>query len=360
MEMSYKRFITGFSLIFIVLAVILMGLVYVSDPYVYYHKEGIYKRTFIKNFNMRYQMAGMIRNLDYDTVFIGTSMAHNFKEETIDRKLDAASLNASISGSSAHEQKKAAELAVKSKDIKKIYWEINYDSLAGEPDRKDATFPEYLYDRNIINDLPYLLSYDALKKIDYQYHNQEAVNMDADPRSYYKFGEKKPPLTVSGMKEQLEGISAPPAASHNRESYLESFRANMLSMAKKHPDIEFTFFYTPYPITRHVVVDEGKPVITADRLQVKKDIFKELDSLGNVEVYDFQDESEITFNVSNYMDRSHYFPYVNDWMLDEMSKGNSIKTMAVYDRKISNMREQIKNFKYAQLKENSGETAMNK
>jgi hypothetical protein len=131
-------------------------------------------------------------------------------------------------------------------------------------------------------------------------------------------------------------------------------------MAKKHPDIEFTFFYTPYPITRHVVVDEGKPVITADRLQVKKDIFKELDALGNVKVYDFQDESAITFNVSNYMDRSHYFPYVNEWMLDEMSKGNSIKSLAEYDQKISKMREQIKNFKYAQLKENSSETAMNK
>jgi hypothetical protein len=322
-----------------------------SDPYVYYHKDGIYKRTFIKNFNMRYQIPGMIRNLDYETLFVGTSMVHNFQEDSINKKFNTESLNASISGSSAREQMKAAELAIASKDVKHIFWEINYDSLAGDADRISTAFPEFLYDRKILNDLPYLLSYDAIKKIDYQIKNQDKVNMDSDPLTYYKFGQKKEPLTVEKMEQAIEGLSAPPHKSHNYQSYMESFRENMLALVRKHPDIQFTFFYTPYPVTRHVVVDDAAPVITDDRLKVKLEVYKEIQAYANAEVFDFQDEQSITFNVGNYMDRSHYFASINQWMLDQMASKEPILSLSEYKEKTEDMRRQIRGFSFEQLVE---------
>ena len=117
MEHQYKKYVLKFIAVFAAVLILIAGFVYVSDPYVYYHKEGIYKRTFTKNFNMRYQMPGLIRNLDYETLFVGTSMSHNFREEKIDEVLDTKSLNATISGSSAREQREAVELAMKSRDI---------------------------------------------------------------------------------------------------------------------------------------------------------------------------------------------------------------------------------------------------
>ena len=328
-----------------------MAVVYVSDPFVYYHKEGIYPRTFVKNFNMRIQMPGLIKHLEYETLFVGTSMVHNFKEETINEKLKTTSLNASISGSSAAEQRKVVELATASKDIERIYWEINYDSLAGEPDRMDASFPEYLYDRNIINDLPYLLSYDSFKRIDYQIENQDSVNMKSNPYSFYKFGDKKDPLTIEQMKKETEGLSAPMVQSHTLEVYLESFRENILNTVKKNPDIQFTFFYSPYPITRHMVIQEHAPEINRARLEAKLEIFKELEKMKNVAVYDFQDQKEITFNVANYMDRSHFFSYINDWMLAEMSKNQPIRTEQEYRNLVRNLIDQLENFSYVQLEE---------
>jgi hypothetical protein len=351
MQLTHKQFAIRLMIVMALLLGGFAGFVYASDPYVYYHKEGIYKRTFVKNFNMRYQMAGLLRNLDYETVFVGTSMAHNFKEESINRMFDTTSLNATISGSSAREQRRALELALASKDINHVFWEINYDSLAGEPDRIDVTFPEYLYDRNVLNDLPYLLSTDALKKIDYQIKNQDTVNMDVNPYTFYKFGDKKQPLTVEGMEKELEGISAPPRAWHNLDDYLGSFEENMLEMVKANPNVEFTFFYTPYPITRHNVIQEVEPEINEDRLESKLVIFDKLSDYENVEIFDFQDEKEITFNVANYMDRSHYFSFINEWMLGQMATTEPIQSMEQYRDKVENLWEQLEEFARGQLME---------
>jgi hypothetical protein len=356
MQLTHKQFAIRLMIVLALLLGGFAGFVYASDPYVYYHKEGIYKRTFVKNFNMRYQMAGLLRNLDYETVFVGTSMAHNFKEESINRMFDTTSLNATISGSSAREQRRALELALASKEIKQVFWEINYDSLAGEPDRIDATFPEYLYDRNVLNDLPYLLSTDALKKIDYQIKNQEKVNMNVNPYSFYKFGDKKQPLTVEKMEKELEGISAPPREWHNLDDYLESFEENMLDMVKQNPNVEFTFFYTPYPITRHNIIQQVDPDINKDRLAAKLDIYKVLSKYNNVKVYDFQDEKEITFNVANYMDRSHYFSFINEWMLGQMATTEPIRSMDQYRNKVENLWDQLEGFAQRQLLEEKTDT----
>jgi hypothetical protein len=350
-QLTYKQFVIRIFLVFILLLGAFAGFVYASDPYVYYHKDGIYKRTFVKNFNMRYQMPGLLRNLDYKTVFVGTSMAHNFKEESINRLFDTSSLNATISGSSAREQRGVVELALASKDVDRVFWEINYDSLAGESDRIDATYPEYLYDRNVANDLPYLLSTDALKKIDFQIKNQDKVNLDVSPYSFYKFGDKKKPLTIEGMEKELEGISAPPRDWHNLRDYTESFYDNMLEMVRKHPDVEFIFFYTPYPITRHIVIQENTPKINEDRLAAKLIIFEELSQYDNAKVYDFQDEKKITFNVANYMDRSHYFSFINEWMLEQMAKKEPIQSQDEYAKKIQNLWEQLQEYSPQQLVE---------
>ncbi|MBT2643595.1 hypothetical protein J7I80_15240 [Bacillus sp. ISL-41] len=351
MERNYKKFVLKLIAVFGAVLLLIAGIVYVTDPYVYYHKDGVYKRTFTKNFNMRYQIPGMIRNLEYETLFVGTSMGHNFKEEKINELFQTSSFNATISGSSAREQRKAMELAMKSQDVKHVFWEINYDSLAGEADRVDATFPKFLYDRNIINDIPYLLSYEAFKKIDHQWENQHLVKSNVDPYSFYKFGENKKPLTVEMMKKELEGQSAPPAEAHTLESYMESFKVNMLPMIKKYPDTKFTFMYTPYPITRHMIIQEDKPGINEARLEAKLKIYEELQKFNNAVVYDFQDDADITFNVGNYIDRSHYFPYINDLLLEKMAATKPIQSMEEYEKKVENLSSQLENFSYDQLKE---------
>ena len=122
-------------------------------------------------------------------------------------------------------------------------------------------------------------------------------------------------------------------------------------IVEKYPETKFTFFYAPYPITRHMVIQLQKPEINEDRLQTKLAIYKELKNDKNIEVYDFQDEADITFNVGNYIDRSHYFPYINDILLQKMATEKPIQSEKEYKEKVESLSDQLENFSYDQLKE---------
>ena len=52
----------------------------------------------------RLQDAGLIRSQDFDTVFMGTSLAIHFRQSDIDRILGVHSLKLSMTGSNSHEQ----------------------------------------------------------------------------------------------------------------------------------------------------------------------------------------------------------------------------------------------------------------
>ena len=52
----------------------------------------------------RMQDAGLIRSQDFDTVFMGTSLAIHFRQSDIDRMLGVKSLKLAMTGSTSHEQ----------------------------------------------------------------------------------------------------------------------------------------------------------------------------------------------------------------------------------------------------------------
>ena len=56
----------------------------------------------------RMQDAGLIRSQDFDTVFMGTSLAIHFRQSDIDRALGVRSLKLSMTGSNSSEQRLCA------------------------------------------------------------------------------------------------------------------------------------------------------------------------------------------------------------------------------------------------------------
>ncbi|MFC0236501.1 hypothetical protein [Fictibacillus phosphorivorans] len=351
---QYGRFVRRFFISISVFLASIGTFVFICDPYLYYHTSGIYDRTYMKNLNARYQMASMVKHFKYDTLIAGTSMVHNFKEESVNEKLKTVSFNASLSGSSAKEQRKVVELALASKMVKHVYWELNYDSLSGGKDRIDPSFPAYFYDTNILNDLPYLVSYSSLQRIESQWKLKDKINMNADPLQYYKFGHDKKPVSLDNIGVNLKKPEKPQPvpAGHTNEAYMESFKENVLPVVEKNKDVRFTFLYTPYPVTRHIAVYNSSPEMMEGRLKFKRDVYDALSQLKNTEIYDFQDEQSITFNLGNYMDRSHYFMYINEWMLDYMAEKHSIQSKEEYHEKIDSLKMQVQHFEWKQLTRN--------
>ena len=72
----------------------------------------------------RVQDAGLIRSQDFDTVFMGTSLAIHFRQSEIDKALGTHSLKLAMTGSTSHEQSFVLAAALK-RHPKRVIWEMD-------------------------------------------------------------------------------------------------------------------------------------------------------------------------------------------------------------------------------------------
>src|SRR5207244_2667821 len=121
-----------------------MTIVYAVDPMQFFRRAA-YAPVF--STNERYQLPGLAKNYDYDTVIAGTSMSQNFYPSYANKVLGARVLKVAISGSSAHEQFLILNVAVRTGKVKRVIWGLDEWAFSGAPDRvRDdlGMFPHYL------------------------------------------------------------------------------------------------------------------------------------------------------------------------------------------------------------------------
>ena len=70
------------------------------------------------------QNAGLIRSQDFDTVFMGTSLAIHFRQSDIDRLLGGRSLKLAMTGSNSHEQSFVLAAAME-RHPKRVIWQMD-------------------------------------------------------------------------------------------------------------------------------------------------------------------------------------------------------------------------------------------
>lgn len=351
--MSYKKFLVYLLTFSLIIAGLYSFFIYKMDPLGYYHlkKESHYYST-----NGRYQLPAFIKNLDYDTIIIGPSMSQNFKEQLLDEELNVKSFNAALSAASAKEQNYIYNLAAKTnKNLKNIYWEINFDSLYGASDRVNedsGKFPAYLYNTLPFDDIKYLFSYYAGEMY---LEAQKAEKNDAPlrtPYDIYKFGEGIPPVNADQFIDSKAVKNKNPIPDGvSFQDMKENFDKNILPVLKEHPEQSFKLYYTPYPITYHIFNYNRSQQAFIDRLKMKKYIFNQVKNLDHVEVFDFQTESDVTFTISNYLDGSHYFSTINDWMIKQFAQKNYLQTADSIDSNYKKLLIQVENFSGKQLVE---------
>ena len=131
---------------------------------------------------------------------------------------------------------------------------------------------------------------------------------------------------------------------------MKSFDANVMPLVKNNPDITFKLFYAPYPIVNHFSFYRKNPQYLEERAKFKEAVYEKISQYDNVQLYDFQTESTITYVAKNYMDSVHYYRYINDWMIDYMAEYKGISSKEENDKIIEEFRNQIINFNVEQLK----------
>src|SRR6202045_4991699 len=78
------------------------GLNYIVDPLQIFRPARLFAAMYSPDSRM--QDAGLIRSQDFDTVFMGTSLAIHFRQSDIDRLLGVRSVKLAMTGSNSREQ----------------------------------------------------------------------------------------------------------------------------------------------------------------------------------------------------------------------------------------------------------------
>lgn len=291
---------------------------YLFDPFYQYHDFYFSeKRVF---YDREYQMAGSIRNLPYDSVLVGSSMAENFNTDFLDEQYDCETLKIIRASGSAADLLYYLELAHEKQELKNVFWCMDIFALTASAEVTVGTDPalKYLYTDTILDDAAYLFNKDVLFKEIPLYMAYSVLGTNTDGRGYdwsdgKEFGAQKAMQAYQKTPEVLP-------AQENEEALvlLEHNLENILEEIKSHPETAYTIMFPPYSL---LWWDCGYVNGIGELyFQVLERALPLLCACENVKLYYFQAEREIVCNLDNYMDMIHYRPEINQYMLSCVSE----------------------------------------
>jgi hypothetical protein len=262
---------------------------------------------------------GVIKNYDYDTAFIGSSMIQNFDMRYFRKNYSAKPVKLVVGGMTLNEILKMYSLSQEYSNASKYI--INVDlikfNMPDPLDMSSSKFPGYLYNNNRIDDIKYLLSYEVWFRylpidtlIDIMYKSKlklpqkfdDSTNLDRieDWSKDYTYGEeivKDNYLNVEFSTSAVETKDMSARIKKNIDTYLE------LITKQKKKGQTIIFGLPPYSsLYWHTTIDDGTYEIW---MQAKEYFIKECFQYSGIRIVDMQSIPEIT-DLNYYRDATHY------------------------------------------------------
>ena len=346
------------------LLLVLAGLtVFVIDPLQQYRRATLYHPLW--EGNLRYYDPGFVKHYDYDCIIIGSSMVQNFIPSEVGKQLSARVLVASIGAGSPYEEGVLLNTALRTGKVKTVIWGLDVNvfgmgtrALSFGP----GTMPFYLYDDNPFNDYHYLWNIDVLLTAcgrtlaanilhTSRWHrelNPDSAQFVADRFTFsreaaladLKRVERERPGTLEARRRELEHPETAMTGTGALDSMKRNLEVNVMPLVERHPEVTYNFFYPPYSILFWTVT----PYPLETLLEFKRYVFMRTRGLPNVKVFDFQDIGEITLNLNNYMDYSHYSPAVSKFIINAISKNQYVVNDDNIEEKLSRLESQVREF----------------
>lgn len=317
---DYRKFLIKFTASGLVFALLVGLFMYIVDPLQLYRKSTLY--TPLYSSQERYQNAGLAHSYDYDTIILGSSMTQNFVPSYVESLMGGKVMKLSIEGSTAMEQHAVAQVAFRTDQVKTVLWGLDYFAMRQDVDAKSENMPMYMYDNNPFNDYEYLFNISNLK------HAWRALTSSPDEykavrnldllRNWDKaagYSQDKVLRTWENDRTKEIGYGKNEFSLDNVKAVFQKY---VLSLVKAHPETQFTFYYPPYTILRQQVWAETNPVRAENQYAMKKYMFEQFSQYPNVKVYDFQEDTSITYNLSQYKDLSHHSQAINEQILRDI------------------------------------------
>ena len=324
--MKAKSWILAWGLLVLSTFSVLGFWVYKIDPYFHYHKPLI-KDYFYQLNNQRSQNNGISRNFEYDALITGTSMTENFRTTEADKLFGRNFIKVSYSGGSYKEINDNIIVALENNDnVKTIIRSLDMNYFFDTSDRmRDnlGKYPTYLYDDNLFNDVEYLLNRDVIKRI-FKMMNAKKKGFKPGITSFdeysrwqdrFKFGIKT--VSPKGLKDK--DTTQVHLTADDKEIIQKNIELNIIKVAKEHPEVDFYCFYPPYSVVQW---NKWKTQGTLYKvLEAEAYITELIVPHKNIFLFSFNNRTDITTDLNNYKDGTHYATWISSLILKWMYEG---------------------------------------
>ena len=332
-----KRFAKNFILLSALWLVLAAVLVIVADPFFHYHKPLFGLKTVASK--PEYQSIGSVRNLEYDSILLGSSVAENYNTHLFDEYFGVKTVKAINKSASVTDLSYYLEESLKAKEVKNVFYSLDIFSLTTDPEKvfPDETMPQYLFNINPFDDVNYVWNKDVIfESIPYMLA-RNFLEKDYDEGlayswAYSKTFSKEETLSHYYRREDVTLQKGP-------ETYAETVNKNLDTLekiVKKNPDVKFYFICPPYSMLWWD--DNYRKGEEEQNLYISRQAAKRLLAYENVRMFYFQNDEKIITDLNNYMDLIHFSDAVNDDIVRHMAAGEYEITLENYEEEIEKMK----------------------
>lgn len=352
--MNRKKWAIYTIIVYFCILCSIISLVIIIDPFFHFHAP--FKGISYIIANEQYSNNGIVKNFTYNAIITGTSMTENFRTQEVDELFQVQSVRTSFMGEGNKRIAENLENAILyNPDLELVIrgldtlWFITDKDWMGY-----QSYPDYLYDDNIWNDVNYVLNKDIIKNNVLPVLKRTLMNMPPSSFDENIFGDD----SKSGKKWVLENYKRPakkdtPVDPADTEMYITLMQGNLtqniLPTIKNNPEITFYIFFPPYSICWWDSLNQEGPGVVQRRINLEYLAIKDLLEYSNVRLFSFFNNYELICNLNNYVDEIHYTSKVNSLILKWMKNGEYQLTLDNYEDYIKQISDFYSDYNYDAL-----------
>ena len=310
-----KRFIVSLA----VLLLTVTAVVIFFDPFYHFHAPIGFKAVLNQP---EYQCIGTIKNFNYDSVIVGSSMAENYNNKDFDNRFGCKTVKAIKTSGTVPDLMYYLNVAFETHKISNVFYSLDVTSLMNETTASfldDEKIPHYLYDENPFNDVKYIFNKDVIFE-DIPYMLAMNFSGDFEEGKSYNWAKYKS-FSLNDAINHYERPEKQPQM-FSEEVYKPVIGENIeliKNMIEEHPDTSFYIFIPTYSVLWWDACE--RQGIYEESLYAIEQILNTFTAYDNVNFYNFLSDREISFNLDNYTDQVHFKEEINSLIVERLYTG---------------------------------------
>lgn len=305
--------------------VLLAGINYTIDPLnrIRPNTSGIYLKAQEREMN-----PGIARSLKYDTVIIGSSLMENLDPAYVEKLAGWKTINLAVEGSTAYEQRRNLEVALRTGQVKRVIWGMDWGSFSHSPYESSPGpgVPDYLYqDESPTDYVKYIFNVSVLRASLKQLAGIDLVRERDLGRLHnwndeYSFGCEQ--IEVEEQRFRRVGAIF---QHHKNGVYERNLDTNFMALVDEYPNITFYALIPPYSAQWLRSLRSCNPFALSDYLGFRHYLATVQQS--NLHVFDFMADEKIITDGGNYRDLAHFREEINEMMFRRMYSGEHLPVL---------------------------------